>query len=73
MWVPRDTPQEIVNKLNAAVVETLADPTVKQRMTDVGQDIFPREHQSASALAAKQRAEIDKWWPIIRAAGIKAQ
>ena len=73
MWVPKDTPQEIVNKLNAAVVETLADPTVKQRLTDVGQDIFPREHQSASALAAKQRAEIEKWWPIIKAAGIKPE
>ena len=73
MWVPKGTPPEIVAKLNAAIVETLADPTVKQRLKDIGQDIFPREQQTAEALAAQQKAEIEIWWPIIKAAGIKGE
>jgi tripartite-type tricarboxylate transporter receptor subunit TctC len=73
MWLPKGTPQEIVAKLNAAVVETLADPTVKQRLTDVGQDIVPREQQNPTALGTKQKAEIEKWWPVVKAAGIKGQ
>ncbi len=73
MWVPKGTPSEAITKLSAAIVETLADPVVKQRLTDVGQDIFPREQQTPAALAAKQKAEIEKWWPIIKAAGIRSE
>jgi hypothetical protein len=55
------------------VVETLADPAVRQRLADVGQGLWPREQQTPQALAAQQKAEIEKWWPIIKEAGIKAQ
>jgi tripartite-type tricarboxylate transporter receptor subunit TctC len=73
LWAPRGTPAETVQKLNAATVSALADPTVKKRLTDVGQDIFPREQQTPAALAARQKAEIEKWWPIIKAVGIKSE
>jgi tripartite-type tricarboxylate transporter receptor subunit TctC len=73
MWAPRGTPKEIVAKLNAAVIDALADPGVRQRLTEVGQEIFPREQQNPQALTALQTAEIEKWWPIIKAAGIKAE
>jgi tripartite-type tricarboxylate transporter receptor subunit TctC len=72
LWVPKGTPQEIVVKLNSAVVEALADPTVRQRLTAIGQEIFPRDKQTPQALHAFHQAETEKWWPIIRAAGIKA-
>jgi hypothetical protein len=51
----------------------LGEPTIRQKLVDLAQDIFPREQQTPAALAAYQKAEIDKWWPIIRAANIKAQ
>ena len=70
---PKGTPREIVDKLNAAVVAALADPMVKQRFKDVGQDIWPREQQTPEALSAFQKAEIERWWPIIKEAGIKVQ
>jgi tripartite-type tricarboxylate transporter receptor subunit TctC len=70
-WVPSGTPKPIIAKLGAAVVEALADATVRARLADIGQQIFPREQQTAEALAALQRADIEKWWPIIKAAGIK--
>ena len=73
LWAPKGTSAEIVQKLNTAIVDTLDEPTVKKRLTDVGQDIFPREQQTPAALAAKQKAEIEKWWPIIKAAGIKSE
>ena len=73
MWVPKGTAPDVVAKLNAAIVDTLDDPTVKQRLKDVGQDIFPRELQTAAALGTKQQAEVEKWWPIIKAAGIKGE
>ena len=73
LWVPKGTPKEIIAKLNAAMVETLADPAVKKRFTDIGQDIWPREQQNPEALAAQQKAEIERWWPVIKAANIKAQ
>ena len=73
LWAPKDTPKDIVEKLNAAVVETLADPVVRKRLTDLGHDVAAREQQTPAALAAYFKAEIDKWWPIIRAANIKAE
>ena len=73
LWAPKGTPNTIVAKLNAAVVSALGDPTVRQRLTEIGQEIPPREQQSPEALAALQAAEIAKWWPIIKAANIKAE
>jgi tripartite-type tricarboxylate transporter receptor subunit TctC len=72
-WAPRNTPKAIIAKLQAAVVETLADPAVHRRLIDLGQEIWPREKQTPDALAAQQRVEIEKWWPIIKAANIKAE
>jgi tripartite-type tricarboxylate transporter receptor subunit TctC len=73
LWMPRGVPKDVLAKVNAAVVETLADEAVKKRLAGIHQEIPPREQQTPDALAAYQKAEIDKWWPIIKAAGIKAQ
>ena len=72
IWVPKNTPKPIIAKLNAAVVNALADPAVRKRLTDIAQDIYPPEQLTPEALGAFHRAEADKWWPIIKAAGIKA-
>jgi tripartite-type tricarboxylate transporter receptor subunit TctC len=72
MWAPKGTPKDIIRKLNKAVVESLADTTVRQRLADIGQQIYPREQQTPEALGAYHKAEIEKWWPIVKAAGIKA-
>ena len=69
----RARPRQVIAKLNAAVVDTLADPTVRQRLTDLGQVIATREQQTPGALAAYHKAEIEKWWPIIKAANIKVE
>jgi tripartite-type tricarboxylate transporter receptor subunit TctC len=71
--VPKGTPKEIIAKLNAAAVEAMADPAVKSRMGALGLEIPPREQQSAQALGALQKAEIEKWWPIIKAAHITGE
>ncbi len=73
LWVPKGTPKEVIIKLNGAVLDTLADPVVRQRFTDLGQVIATREQQTPAALAAFHKAEIEKWWPIIRAANIKVE
>jgi len=73
LWAPKATPQAIVAKLNAAVVAALADPPTRQRLIDLGQDIYPPEEETPQALHDFQKAEIEKWWPIIKAAGVKAQ
>ena len=73
IWVPHGTPKEVVAKLNAAIVEALADPLVRQRLADMGQEIPPHDQQSPLALGTFQKAEIDKWWPLIKAAGVKAE
>ena len=72
-FAPKGAPAAVVARLNAAVVETLADPVVRARLVDLGQEIFPREQQTPEALAAMLRAGIEKWGPIIRAAGIRAE
>jgi tripartite-type tricarboxylate transporter receptor subunit TctC len=72
-WVPKGTPKAVIARLDAAVVMALADPTVRRRLADLGQEIYPRDQQTPEALGALQRAETAKWSPIIKAAGIKAQ
>ncbi|HEX3059984.1 MAG TPA: tripartite tricarboxylate transporter substrate-binding protein [Usitatibacter sp.] len=72
-WAPKGTPKEVVNRLNAALVETLADPAVQKRLQDLGQELFTREQQTPEALRAWHKAEIDKWWPLIKTAGIKSE
>jgi tripartite-type tricarboxylate transporter receptor subunit TctC len=73
MWAPRGTPRAVVDKLNAAVMDALGDAGTRQRLIELAQEIPPREQQTPEALGALQRAEIEKWWPIIKAAGIKAE
>jgi tripartite-type tricarboxylate transporter receptor subunit TctC len=73
LFAPKGTPKEVVARLNAAAVEALAQPEVHQRAAEFGQQIVPRDEQTPEALAALQRAEIEKWWPIIKAANIKAE
>jgi tripartite-type tricarboxylate transporter receptor subunit TctC len=73
IWVPKGTPKSVIGKLNAAVVEALEDPTVRKRLTDIAQEIPLRDEQTPEALGKLQKAEIEKWWPIIKAAGIKAE
>jgi tripartite-type tricarboxylate transporter receptor subunit TctC len=72
-WAPKGTPKEVIARLNAATVEALADPALQKRFTELGLDIAPRAQQTPEGLAAFQKTEIDKWWPIIKAAGIGAQ
>jgi len=73
LWLPKGTPKNIIAKVNSAVMEALADPKVQARLADLGQEIFPRDRQTPEALGAFQRAEIEKWWPIIKAAKIKGE
>jgi tripartite-type tricarboxylate transporter receptor subunit TctC len=72
-YAPKGTPAEIVAKLNAAAVAALADPAVKARFAQLGLDVAAREQQTPEGLAAFQNAEMDKWWPIIKAAGIRGE
>jgi tripartite-type tricarboxylate transporter receptor subunit TctC len=73
LWVPRDTPKDIVEKLNATLRQVLADPSVARRFADLGIQISPRDQQSPEALRAFQKAEMERWWPIIKASNLKAE
>jgi tripartite-type tricarboxylate transporter receptor subunit TctC len=73
LWTVKGTPPDIVAKLNAAAVEALADPAVRKRFAELGQNNPPREHQTPDALGALQRADIAKWWPVVKAANIKGE
>jgi tripartite-type tricarboxylate transporter receptor subunit TctC len=73
LWAPKGTPKPIVDKLNAALKTALASPSTRKKLVDLAQEIFPVDQQSPEALRKFQQSEIDKWWPIIKEAGIKAQ
>jgi tripartite-type tricarboxylate transporter receptor subunit TctC len=72
-FAPKGTPRDVIGKLNSAIVGALADSAVRRKLNDLGQEIYPREQQAPEALAAFHKAEIDKWWPMLKAAGIKAE
>jgi tripartite-type tricarboxylate transporter receptor subunit TctC len=71
LWVPKDTPKEVVARLNATMVQVLADPQVQKRFAELGIGITPSAQQSPEALRAFQKAEAERWWPIIKASNIK--
>jgi tripartite-type tricarboxylate transporter receptor subunit TctC len=73
MFLPKNAPKDVVAKLNAAIVTALADSSVQKRLAGIGQEVFPRDQQTPEALAAFQKAEAEKWWPLIKAANIKAE
>ena len=73
LWAPKGTPKEIIAKLNAAAVQALGEPTVRQRFAELGLDMPPRDRLTPEALAAYQKAEIEKWWPVIKDANIKTE
>ena len=73
IWVPKGTPREVIVVVNRAINEALADGAVQQRFRDIGQEVWPREEQNPDGLAAKQKAEVERWSPIVKEAGVKAQ
>jgi tripartite-type tricarboxylate transporter receptor subunit TctC len=73
LWAPKGTPKEIISKLNTAAVQALSEPTVRQRFAELGLDVPPRDRLTPEALAAYQKAEIEKWWPVIQGANIKTE
>jgi tripartite-type tricarboxylate transporter receptor subunit TctC len=73
IWASKGTPKDVIAKLNAAVIDALADTTVRARLTGLGQELLARERLTPEALGAYQKAEIEKWWPIVKAAGIKVE
>ena len=71
LWAPRAVPPDVIAKVNAAVTAALADGKTREKLGGLGQEVPPADQQNPQALAAFQKAEIDKWWPIVKAAGIK--
>jgi tripartite-type tricarboxylate transporter receptor subunit TctC len=72
-FAPKGTPKDVIAKLNGAMMQVLADPAVKARFTELGLDVASKDQQTPEGLAAFQKREIEKWWPIIKAAGIKPE
>ena len=72
-WAPKGTPKDVIAKLNSAMSQALADPTTKAKFAELGLDVASKEQQTSEGLAAFQKAEIEKWWPIIKAANIKGE
>jgi tripartite-type tricarboxylate transporter receptor subunit TctC len=73
LFAPKGTPREVIGKLNAAAMEALADPTVQSRLAVFGCERFPRDQQTPEELGAMVKADAEKWWPIIKELGIKAE
>ena len=73
LFAPKGTPKEIIGRLNAAAVEALGDPAVRSRLAELGYEVFPRERQTPEALGALVKADAERWWPIIKELGIKAE
>jgi tripartite-type tricarboxylate transporter receptor subunit TctC len=73
LWVPKNTPKDIVAKLNAAAVDAMSDPAVRKKFEDLGLQMPPKDKLSPEALGAWQKAEIEKWWPMIKAANVKVE
>ena len=73
LWVPKNTPKDIVDKLNAAAVDAMSDPAVRKKFEDLGLQMPPKDKLSPEALGAWQKAEIEKWWPMIKAANVKVE
>jgi len=73
LWMPKGTPKEIIIKINGAVVKTLADPVVRQKLADLSYEVGPPEEQTPEYFGAFHKAETEKWWPIIKAANIKSE
>ena len=73
LWVPKGTPKDVIARLNDALIKARNDPATHKRLADAGQEFFPDDMNAPEALAKFQKAEIDKWWPVIKAAGIRAQ
>jgi tripartite-type tricarboxylate transporter receptor subunit TctC len=73
MWAPKGTPKEVIAKLNSAIVAALANSGLQQKLIDLGQEVPPRDLQTPEALSAYQKAQAEKWWPIIKAANIKGE
>jgi len=73
LFAPKNVPQQIIGKLNAAAVEALADQAVRSRLADLGSEVYPRDRQTPEALGALRKADSEKWWPIIKGLGIKPE
>lgn len=73
IWAPKGTPTDIVARVNAAAVAAMADPATRKRIADLGMDVPPTEQQTPAAFAAFHKAEVEKWYPIVKAAGVKAE
>jgi tripartite-type tricarboxylate transporter receptor subunit TctC len=73
LFAPKGTPRDIIRKLNTAAVQALAEPAVQSRFLDLGMETFPNERQTPEALAAMQKVDAEKWWPLIKEFGIKAE
>ena len=73
LFAPKGAPQEIIGKLNGAMTQVLADDNVRKRFTELGLDVAAREQQTPEGLAAFHKAEIEKWWPIIKSANIRGE